>query len=102
MTKISDDIRKTKRVTTHPGVYLKAEFLEPMDLSANALAAAIGVPGNRLTEMIAGRRGMTADTALRLSERLKTSPEFWMNLQSMHDLSKAVVAMRPKPLKITA
>lgn len=91
---LSDDIRQTKRVTTHPGAYLKAEFLEPLGLSATALAGEIGVPANRLTEMVSGRRNMTADTALRLAERLGTSPEFWMNLQSMHDLSKAVVENR--------
>lgn len=92
--KLSDDIRQTKRVTTHPGAYLKAEFLEPLGISATALAAEIEVPANRLTEMVSGRRNVTADTALRLAARLGTSPEFWMNLQSMHDLSKAVVDNR--------
>lgn len=91
---IHDDIRKTKRVTTHPGAMLKEEFLLPLGLSATALASELGVPANRLTEMVAGRRNMTADTALRLAERFKTSPEFWMNLQMMHDLSKAVLASR--------
>jgi addiction module HigA family antidote len=91
---LTDDIRQTRRVTTHPGAYLKAEFLEPLGISASALAAEIGVPANRLTEMVSGRRNMTADTALRLAARLGTSPEFWMNLQSMHDLSKAVVENR--------
>jgi antitoxin HigA-1 len=89
---LADDIRRTKRVTTHPGEMLKREFLEPSGLSASALAADIGVPANRLTEMVAGRRSMTADTALRLADKFGTSPEFWMNLQSMHDLSQAVVA----------
>lgn len=89
-----DDIRLTKRITTHPGEMLKEEFLVPLGISATALAAEIGVPANRLTEMVAGRRNMTADTALRLADRFETSPEFWMNLQTMHDLSKAVVASR--------
>lgn len=89
-----DDIRRTKRVTTHPGEMLKEEFLAPLGLSATALAAEIRVPANRITEMVAGRRAMTADTALRLAERFGTSPEFWMNLQSAHDLSKAVLAAR--------
>jgi addiction module HigA family antidote len=96
---IADDIRATKRVTTHPGAYLKAEFLEPLGVSATALAIEIGVPPNRLTEMVSGRRNMTADTALRLANRLGTSPEFWMNLQSLHDLSKAVVAARGRRAK---
>ena len=90
--KFPDDIRQTKRITTHPGEMLKDEFLVPLKMSATALAAEIGVPANRLTEMVAGRRNMTADTALRLADRFGTSPEFWMNLQTMHDLSKAVVA----------
>jgi antitoxin HigA-1 len=88
---LPDDIRRTKRVTTHPGEMLKREFLEPLGLSASALAAEIKVPANRLTEMVAGRRSMTADTALRLADKFGTSPEFWMNLQSMYDLSQAVV-----------
>jgi len=92
--KFSDNIRRTKRVTTHPGEMLKEEFLVPLRLSATALAAEIGVPANRLTEMVAGRRNMTADTALRLADRFGTSPEFWMNLQTMHDLSKAVLSTR--------
>lgn len=94
--KFTDDIRLSKRITIHPGAYLKEEFLEPLGLSATALAAEIEVPANRLTEMVSGRRNMTADTALRLAKRLGTSPEFWMNLQSLHDLSKAVVADRSR------
>ncbi len=90
----ADDIRQTRRVTTHPGKVLAQEFLVPLKVSASALAAEIGVPANRLTEMVAARRSMTADTALRLSDRFGTSPEFWMNLQTMYDLSKAVVASR--------
>ncbi|NOT72348.1 MAG: HigA family addiction module antidote protein [Hyphomicrobium sp.] len=93
-----DDIRQTKRITTHPGEMLAQEFLVPLKISASALAAELGVPANRLTEMVAGRRNMTADTALRLADRFGTSPEFWMNLQMMYDLSKAVVAGR-KPRK---
>lgn len=96
---LPDDIRQTKRVTTHPGAYLKEEFLEPLAISATALAAEIKVPANRLTEMVSGRRNMTAATALRLAERLGTTPEFWMNLQSLHDLSKAVVEARGRRSK---
>lgn len=88
------DIRQTKRITTHPGEMLAQEFLVPLKISASALAAEIGVPANRITEMVAGRRTMTADSALKLADRFGTSPEFWMNLQMMYDLSKAVVAGR--------
>ena len=77
------------RITTHPGEVLRAEFLEPLGMSASALGQAIDVPANRLTEIIRGRRGMTADTAIRLGRYFKTDPQFWLNLQDAHDLSKA-------------
>jgi addiction module HigA family antidote len=80
---------KARRVRTHPGEVLQAEYLEPLGLSARAVAAEIGVPANRLTEIIAGRRAVTADTAIRLARYLKTDPRFWTNLQTAHDLSKA-------------
>ncbi len=89
-----DDIRQTRRVTTHPGELLAQEFLVPLKISASALAVEIGVPANRMTELVAGRRSMTADTALRLADRFGTSPEFWMNLQMLHDLSKAIVSAK--------
>lgn len=79
-----------KRITTHPGEMLREEFLKPLNLSARALAKEIGVPANRLTEIIAKRRGMTADTAIRLAQHFRTTAEFWMNLQSMYDLTEAV------------
>ena len=60
-----------------------------MTLSARALARDIGVPPNRITEIIRGERAITADTALRLSRRFGVSAEFWMNLQTAHDLEKA-------------
>jgi antitoxin HigA-1 len=61
----------------------------PLGLSARRLAAEIGVPANRLTEIIRGRRDVSADTAIRLGRRLGTTPQFWLNLQDAHDLSKA-------------
>ncbi len=72
-----------------PGEVLSAQFLEPLGLSARALARDIGVPANRVTEIINGVRAITADTALRLAERLGTTAEFWMNLQMAHDLAAA-------------
>lgn len=83
-----------KRVSTHPGEMLDEEFLKPLNMSARSLAKEIGVPANRLTELIAERRGMTADTAIRLARYFGGSAEFWMNLQSMYDLTKAVVEKR--------
>lgn len=77
------------RVTTHPGEILDEEFLKPLNLTANALALELRVPANRITDIIRGIRGVTPDTALRLSRYFGTTPEFWMNLQGMHDLTKA-------------
>ena len=77
------------RVRTHPGEVLREEFLVPFGSSAREVAEAIGVPANRLTDIIRGRRGITADTALRLGRYFGTDPRFWLNLQTAHDLSKA-------------
>lgn len=77
------------RVRTHPGEILREEYLTPLGLSARALAQAIGVPPNRMSELVAQRRGITADTAMRLARYFRTTPEFWMNMQSGYDLSKA-------------
>jgi addiction module HigA family antidote len=73
----------------HPGEILREEYLVPMDMSANALAQAIGVPANRISAIVAGERSVTADTALRLSRALGTSPAFWLNLQQTYDLRVA-------------
>src|SRR6202051_5278432 len=78
-----------QRVTTHPGVMLREEFLVPLGISQNALAMKIRVPATRIGDIIHGRRAITPDTALRLARFFGNSPEFWLNLQQMHDLSKA-------------
>jgi addiction module HigA family antidote len=70
----------------HPGVILEEEFLEPLGLSAYALARAISVPRNRITGIIRGERAITADTALRLGRFFAMSPEFWLGLQMDYDL----------------
>jgi addiction module HigA family antidote len=72
----------------HPGEILKEEFLIPMDISAYRLAKSIGVQQTRISLIIKGERGITADTAMRLSRYFGTTPEFWMNLQREHDLRK--------------
>lgn len=77
------------RVTTHPGEVLVEEFLKPLGLSVNALAMALRVPATRIGAIVKGERGVTADTALRLARFFGTSPEFWVNMQAMHDLTKA-------------
>jgi antitoxin HigA-1 len=77
------------RVRTHPGEILKEEFLIPLGLSARALASALGVPANRVTDIMRGERDVSADTAIRLGRYFGTDPRFWLNLQTAHDLSKA-------------
>jgi len=73
----------------HPGEILLQEFLIPMGISQNALARAISVPPRRINEIVLGNRGVTADTALRLSRAFGTSAGFWMGLQADYDLEEA-------------
>ena len=75
------------RTATHPGIILLKEFLEPLELTQKALAMHVGVPLQRINEIIRGKRGITPGTAWLLAEALNTSPEFWLNLQAVHDLS---------------
>ena len=77
------------RLRTHPGEILREEYLVPLGLSARALAKLLGVPANRLTEIMRGTRDVTADTAIRLGRYFGTDPRFWLNLQAAYDLSKA-------------
>ncbi len=73
----------------HPGEVLKEDFMVPLGLSANALARHVGVPPNRISAIVAGRRGITGDTALRLAAAFAVSPQFWLNLQSRWELESA-------------
>ncbi|HXP92750.1 MAG TPA: HigA family addiction module antitoxin [Candidatus Binatia bacterium] len=73
----------------HPGKVLSEDVLEPLGMSANKLAQALRVPANRISAIVAGRRAISADTALRLSRFLGTSPEFWVGLQAEYDLDTA-------------
>lgn len=72
-----------------PGEILWEEFMEPLGLSQNGLARAIGVPPRRINEIVHGKRAITADTALRLAAYLGPDPQFWLNLQTHYDLSMA-------------
>jgi antitoxin HigA-1 len=80
------------RVTTHPGEILKKEFLEPAGITQVAFAQHIGVPLQRVNEIIRGKRGITPETAWLFSMALGTTPQFWMNLQNAYDLT----SRRPK------
>ena len=80
---------KFKGVTTHPGEYLREEFLIPLGMSANALAMRLHIAAPRLHAILHEKRAVTPDTAMRLARCFGMSAQFWLNLQTMHDLSKA-------------
>ena len=73
----------------HPGEVLLEEFLEPMGISQNALARAMAVPPRRINEIVLGKRGVSADTAIRLAAVFGTSERFWLGLQADYDLEEA-------------
>ena len=72
----------------HPGEILREEFLKPMKLSAYELAKRLLVPAPRINDIVLERRGITADTAIRLSRFFRTSEQFWLNLQSAYEVSR--------------
>lgn len=76
------------RTAIHPGEILKDE-LEELEISATSLAEIIGVPANRITQIISGKRSISADTALRLGQYFGMSADFWLNLQKMYELDSA-------------
>ncbi len=78
-----------KIAPVHPGEILKEEFLAPLEISQNKLAVSISVPPRRINEIVLGKRGITADTALRLGRYFGTTPEFWLNLQNSYELENA-------------
>ena len=79
----------------HPGEILR-EQLQTLDLSANALSKALDVPVNRITAILNGQRGVTADTALRLARYFGTTPQVWLNLQQTYDLRRAEISAGPR------
>jgi addiction module HigA family antidote len=76
----------------HPGEILREDFLAELGMSANALAKALHVPAPRVNDIVRERRGVTADTALRLARYFGSTPQFWLNLQSAYDLRRAEIA----------
>jgi len=88
----------TNRKATHPGVILLKEFLEPMGVTQKALASHIGIPVQRINEVVRGKRGVSPNTAWLLSEALCTTPEFWLNLQNTFDLSVHKPEVHIEPL----
>ena len=73
----------------HPGETIREDFLKPLGMSVNKLALELRVPATRMTEIVHGRRGISADTALRLARYFNTTPKFWLNLQTSYDLAIA-------------
>ncbi|APP86762.1 HigA family addiction module antitoxin [Xanthomonas hortorum pv. vitians] len=84
----------------HPGEILLEEFLEPMGISQNALARATAVPPRRINEIVLGKRGITADTAVRLAAALGTTERFWLGLQADYELEEAHRALGDLPSRI--
>ena len=80
------------RIPAHPGEILIEEYLRPLKLTQVQFAAHIGVPVQRVNEIARGKRGITPDTAWLFAQAFDTTPEFWLNLQAMHDLAR----MKPK------
>ena len=78
-----------KRTPTHPGEILSEEFLKPLGISQVKLAEHLGVSVQRINELVRGKRGMTPETAWMLAGAFGTTPEFWLNLQTIHDLVRA-------------
>ena len=76
------------RIPTHPGKVLLEDFLDPLGVTQKALAEHIEVPLQRVNEIVKGRRGVSPETAWLLADALGTTPEFWMNLQMLHDLAR--------------
>ena len=87
------------RTTTHPGEILLREFLDPLGQTQRALAEHLGIPTQRVNELVRGKRGITPDTAWLLAGSLGTTPEFWMNLQSNYELSSTRPRSRVRRLK---
>ncbi len=88
----------THRTATHPGIILLKEFIEPLGITQKALATHMGIPIQRINEVVRGKRGISANTAWLLSEALSTTPEFWLNLQNSFDLSTHKPTLHIQPL----
>jgi antitoxin HigA-1 len=91
---------KNRMRPIHPGEILREEFLVPLGMSARQLARALDVPANRVSSIVAGKRDVSADTALRLAKALGTGPEVWLNLQQTYDLRKAELDKKAKRSRV--
>ena len=90
------------RIPTHPGEILLEEFLKPLGATQKAFAEHIGVPLQRVNEIVRGKRGVSSESAWLFSAALGTTPDFWMNLQAQHDLALTRPPKRIKKLRKSA
>ncbi|MCR5397691.1 MAG: HigA family addiction module antidote protein [Lachnospiraceae bacterium] len=79
---------------TSPGEVLQEEFLKPMNLTAYRLAKDVHIPQSRISDIISGKRGITADTAMRFAVYFGTTPQFWLNIQNQYDLDMLKVTVK--------
>ena len=93
-------MRPKNRLPDHPGEVLLTEFLRPLSLSQAALARHLGIPLQRINEIVKGKRGVSAETAWLLSLAFGTTPEFWMDLQANHDLARCRPSRRIRRLPL--
>ena len=93
------DIPINRLPPVHPGEIIREDILEPLGMSVNALAMALRVPQSRMAEIVACRRGITSDTALRLARYLGSTPDFWMRLQAEYDLKMAISEHGPEIMR---
>jgi addiction module HigA family antidote len=96
---LKEIVMKNRMRPIHPGEILREEYLVPLDMSANRLAASLHVPSNRISAIVNGERNITADTALRLAKFFGTAPEFWLNLQQAFELRTAEREIDLKPIR---
>ena len=90
------------RIPTHPGVILLEEFLKPLELTQVALARHLGIPTQRVNEIVRGKRGITPETAWLFSGAFGTTPQFWLNLQMQHELALNRPKYQVEPLPAAA
>jgi len=90
------------RIPTHPGVILQEEFLTPLGITQVEFAAHLGIPVQRVNEIVNGKRGITSATAWLFAEALETTPQFWLNLQTNRDLALNRPEIPVKPLQVLA
>ena len=88
----------SNRTATHPGIILLKEFLEPIGITQKAFSLHIGIPIQRVNEIVRGKRGISPETAWLFSQAFQNTPEFWLNLQAIYDLSASRPQHKVQPL----